>query len=575
MSCNLPHQPANSDIQWFASWSEEIRESFNFHCELTPSSIPARGNDLRTISQDRYSKIHQSSTYTSQTTPLTTTTTNTTTTNNTTTERAEPHPTWCSSWPMSEGSVKWVNQERAVTRDKRHQIPGFHHTSSRFAPDAAGTHKIQQEAYRHMRLWQEEEELGLSRRKDINVEKSLPGSLFQLPTDNTEIKEQLIRSSTSFTKSKEEELDYNEEFNDPLYKVQWYLHNTGQLGHAGCDLNVTGAWRQGYTGRGVNISILDDGFQTTNADLAANYNPEVSYSVVHDGQPENDPSPRLDPPKYSNSHGTYCAGVVAAVANNGVCGVGVAYDAKVGGVRIVDGTVTDIQEATAMSRHVGEVAVFSASWGPRDDGIHVEGPGRLATLALRYGVMQGRGGLGTIYVWASGNGGLVADNCNLDGYASSIYTLTVSALTDLGESTFYSEPCASTLAGVYVGGHHTLSEAMAHNNLQTKVVVPELDAKDNLKAWSREDRSAVPVYTPVRVHIEHQVVDSVDKTIPRGWRAVGDASRTGHDSARGGAAEVHRGTIQRPLVVHEEPCVGVDAGTAHVFCGKSGGVVVV
>lgn len=32
-------------------------------------------------------------------------------------------------------------------------------------------------------------------------------------------------------------------------------------------------------------------------------------------------------------HGTRCAGEVAAVANNGVCGVGVAYDAKIGGKR--------------------------------------------------------------------------------------------------------------------------------------------------------------------------------------------------------------------------------------------------
>lgn len=31
-------------------------------------------------------------------------------------------------------------------------------------------------------------------------------------------------------------------------------------------------------------------------------------------------------------HGTRCAGEVAAVANNGICGVGVAYDAKIGGM---------------------------------------------------------------------------------------------------------------------------------------------------------------------------------------------------------------------------------------------------
>ena len=52
---------------------------------------------------------------------------------------------------------------------------------------------------------------------------------------------------------------------------------------------------------------------------------------MRDGQAESDPSPRLDPPLYTNSHGTYCAGAAAAVANNGVCGVGVAYKAKVGG----------------------------------------------------------------------------------------------------------------------------------------------------------------------------------------------------------------------------------------------------
>ena len=34
---------------------------------------------------------------------------------------------------------------------------------------------------------------------------------------------------------------------------------------------------------------------------------------------------------FISSHGTRCAGEVAAVANNSVCGVGVAYDANIGG----------------------------------------------------------------------------------------------------------------------------------------------------------------------------------------------------------------------------------------------------
>lgn len=36
-------------------------------------------------------------------------------------------------------------------------------------------------------------------------------------------------------------------------------------------------------------------------------------------------------------HGTRCAGEVAAIAANDVCGVGVAFHSKIGGVRMLDG----------------------------------------------------------------------------------------------------------------------------------------------------------------------------------------------------------------------------------------------
>lgn len=35
---------------------------------------------------------------------------------------------------------------------------------------------------------------------------------------------------------------------------------------------------------------------------------------------------------FSYRHGTRCAGEIAMVENNGFCGVGVAYDAKIGGL---------------------------------------------------------------------------------------------------------------------------------------------------------------------------------------------------------------------------------------------------
>ena len=48
---------------------------------------------------------------------------------------------------------------------------------------------------------------------------------------------------------------------------------------------------------------------------------------------------------------------------------------------------------------------------------------------MKYGIDFGRHGYGNIYIVASGNGGQVGDNCNYDGYANSIYTVTI------GEST--------------------------------------------------------------------------------------------------------------------------------------------
>ena len=42
----------------------------------------------------------------------------------------------------------------------------------------------------------------------------------------------------------------------------------------------------------------------------------------------------------SNRHGTRCAGEVAAVPDNNICSIGIAYNSRVGGVRMLDGEVT-------------------------------------------------------------------------------------------------------------------------------------------------------------------------------------------------------------------------------------------
>ncbi|XP_046890418.1 furin (paired basic amino acid cleaving enzyme) b isoform X2 [Hypomesus transpacificus] len=238
--------------------------------------------------------------------------------------------------------------------------------------------------------------------------------------------------------------DIYEAPSDPKFSEQWYLSSPSHQ-----DLNTREAWAQGYTGRGVVVTILDDGIEKDHPDLAPNYDPDASYDV-NDG--DSDPQPRYTQ-RNENRHGTRCAGEVAASANNGVCGVGVAYNARIGGVRMLDGEVTDVVEAHSLSMNSQHVHVYSASWGPEDDGKTVDGPAKLAKEAFLRGVTEGRGGLGSIFVWASGNGGRERDSCNCDGYTNSIYTLSISSTTQYGNVPWYSEACSSTLATTYSSGN--------------------------------------------------------------------------------------------------------------------------
>lgn len=120
---------------------------------------------------------------------------------------------------------------------------------------------------------------------------------------------------------------------------------------------------------------------------------------------------------------------------------------------MLDGEVTDAVEARSLGLNPNHIHIYSASWGPEDDGKTVDGPARLAEEAFFRGVSQGRGGLGSIFVWASGNGGREHDSCNCDGYTNSIYTLSISSATQFGNVPWYSEACSSTLATTYSSGN--------------------------------------------------------------------------------------------------------------------------
>uniref|UniRef100_A0A8C6YKL6 Proprotein convertase subtilisin/kexin type 4 n=1 Tax=Nothoprocta perdicaria TaxID=30464 RepID=A0A8C6YKL6_NOTPE len=306
---------------------------------------------------------------------------------------------------------------------------------------------------------------------------------------------------------------------DPWFHKQWYMNNDVRP-----DLNVLTAWGKGYTGSGVVLSILDDGLEKDHPDLAANYDPLASYDFN-----SNDPDPQ---PRYTmwdeNRHGTRCAGEVAAVANNRICGAGVAYNAKVGGVRMLDGLITDIVEAQSLSFHPQHIHVYSASWGPEDDGKTVDGPGVLSREAFLKGVTTGRGGLGSLFVWASGNGGLHHDDCNCDGYTNSIYTLSVGSASASGRVPWYSEACSSTLTTTYSSGmrsekqivttdlHHHCTDrhsgTSASAPLAAGMIALALEANPAL-SWRDMQHLVVRASKPAHLQAEDWAVNGVGRKV--------------------------------------------------------------
>ncbi|KAJ2222843.1 pheromone processing endoprotease [Coemansia sp. RSA 485] len=231
------------------------------------------------------------------------------------------------------------------------------------------------------------------------------------------------------------------EIGDPMYKQQWHLVNSNEHGH---DINVTDVWHQGITGAGVTVALIDDGLDYSSEDLLENFDYRGSYDFNDQTKL---PTPRL----IDDYHGTRCAGQIAA-ARNKVCGVGVAYGARVAGIRMLSREVTDQDEIGALNYAMDTNWIYSCSWGPNDDGATVQGPNKVIEDAFINGIEKGRAGRGSIFVFATGNGGGAGDNCNFDGYTNSIYTISIGAIDHQDRHPYYSEQCSAQLAVTYSNG---------------------------------------------------------------------------------------------------------------------------
>ncbi len=240
--------------------------------------------------------------------------------------------------------------------------------------------------------------------------------------------------------------------NDPLFSDQWHLRNTVS---GGVDLNLTTLWGTfggaGTRGAGIRVGVIDDALQTGHPDLRTDTTTDKDWSDNDD-----DPNPGTAPMD-EDFHGTSVGGVIAARGNNarGVCGV--APDATLVGLRLIggDGYSTDSGEAEAFgwlaSSGSTTIQIKNNSWGTEDGTQDFGGIGSAASAAITNATTTGRNGLGTIFLFAGGNGGKYVnsttggEDSNMDSYAGHPGVIAVAAVNEFGIASTYSEPGANIL----------------------------------------------------------------------------------------------------------------------------------
>lgn len=173
---------------------------------------------------------------------------------------------------------------------------------------------------------------------------------------------------------------------DPFVTQQWGLYNPD---YDDIDISICGAWSYA-TGRGIKIGILDQGVDVNHTDLAQNIYP-LSF----------DTESGTSPAKLYDSHGTHCAGIAAAVRNNGIQVAGVAPDAKIVSISnsLRSSTNSRLKRADGFVwAYKNGVDVISNSWGSTTQHAAIN---EAIADAFKYG----REGKGCIIVFAAGNDG--------------------------------------------------------------------------------------------------------------------------------------------------------------------------
>ncbi|VDL92986.1 unnamed protein product [Schistocephalus solidus] len=220
---------------------------------------------------------------------------------------------------------------------------------------------------------------------------------------------------------------------------------------AGLDINVAPVYLAGYSGSGVKLIIIDDALDSEHDDIK----PNIDLSLTDDIVDAERTGPRGTDGKMpeKDNHGTRCASLAGAVANNSKCAYGIAHNVTIGGIRLVHGTVTSIMTAEAIVRFAHLAQVISSSWGPTDSGKLMIPVNSHVDRALRYAVTMGNHGLGAAVFFPAGNGGMQFDHCGADSYVNHPATIAVTSVGHIGLPPYYTEKCPAISVTVPSGGY--------------------------------------------------------------------------------------------------------------------------
>lgn len=213
---------------------------------------------------------------------------------------------------------------------------------------------------------------------------------------------------------------------DPALLSQWHFSNAVNVGN---DHRIDEVHAEDITGKGVVVGILEafrgnfnspydpddladpdfDFSSSVHPDLFANFRQELSQVT--------------DPFQQIVTHETSVAGIVAATANNGQFGRGVAYDAGLAALR----NGSSIEAADAWTHRLNQIHIINNSWGPinvayppdttalvqigpepedvnvRPPEVRRSQPAGIQELAIQQGLNLGRNNKGRIYVFSAGN----------------------------------------------------------------------------------------------------------------------------------------------------------------------------